>query len=71
MRQIFHTCLLAIRLISSTANNPSTGIHTMNIFDNSLLNAAFSLMYVDPGMHHKRNSALTTALFPGASQAQG
>jgi hypothetical protein len=71
MRQIFHACLLGIRLISSTANNPTTVLHSMNVFDSSLMNAAFSLMYVDPGMQHKRNSALTAEFFPVASQAQG
>jgi len=53
MRQIIHTCLLAIRLISSTAGHAAIGLTYIGTFDSSLLNAAFGHVYTDPGVVKK------------------
>jgi hypothetical protein len=49
MRQIFHTCLLAIRLISGTAATSVSALQQLNVLDAALLNAAFAHIYLDPG----------------------
>lgn len=49
MRQIFHTCLLAIRLVTSVTN-PSRPTASLDLFSNALMNRAFHIVFVDPGV---------------------
>lgn len=67
MRHIFHTSLLALRLISSVSNLSAAKI-TEWVFDNGFMNAAIAWFYVDPGMMLRKenpdalgNTTLTTS----------
>jgi hypothetical protein len=63
MQQIIHTCLLAMRLISSAVGSQNIDLQYINTFDRGLLNAAFGYVYSDPGVLKKQmESAL--ALIP-------
>ena len=53
MSQIFHTSLLAIRLITSVTN-PSKPTASLDLFSNALMNRAFHIVFVDPGVTMRR-----------------
>jgi hypothetical protein len=54
MRHIFHTCLLALRLISSVdLENART--RCVTLFESALLNNALSWMYSDNTKEKKKN----------------
>jgi hypothetical protein len=54
MRQIFHTCLMAVRLITSVGN---AGVETasLDLFSNALMNRAFNIVFFDPGIYARRS----------------
>ncbi len=63
MRQIIHTCLLALRLISSaTIGSKALDLQYINSFDRALLNAAFGYVHVDPGTLKKESEAAIPAI---------
>jgi hypothetical protein len=54
MRHIFHTCLLAIRLIS-TVNNTKPDLAQVSLFGDIFVDDVFKMIYVDPVIVQKRN----------------
>lgn len=53
MRHIIHTCLLAIRLVSSVGNSGKETA-ALDLFNNALMNRAFNIVFFDPGITSRR-----------------
>ena len=55
MRHIFHTCLLAIRLVSSVGN-AGKDTASLDLFSNALMNRAFNIVFVDTGIYEQKST---------------
>jgi hypothetical protein len=69
MRHIFHTCLMAFRLIASVNDKEAEG-NRINIFEADWMNAALVCFYVDPGTQGNQKEKVEKAyhLIPVTSQ---
>jgi hypothetical protein len=54
MRHIFHTCLLALRLVSSVGNGGKETA-SLDLFSNALMNRAFNIVFFDPGIYERKS----------------
>ncbi len=53
MRHVIHTCLLAIRLVSSVGNSGKETA-ALDLFSNALMNRAFNIVFFDPGISARK-----------------
>lgn len=55
MSHIIHTCLIALRLISSVGGTQAEK-KSFKLFDNELMNSVMQFVYVDPGVFDRKNA---------------
>ena len=68
MKHIVHTCLLAIRLVTSVGNAGKESAD-LDLFSNALMNRAFNIVFFDPGIYERRSG--TSYYVEQAEKSQG